>query len=221
MTIDIKKLMMLLLAVSSLVACSQKSEDREARAMDFALGVNGTSPTCSTGQEGIGHIYESGSASGIDGTAASFEQRVKGLISATADPQLFGVISGTGDGIQNGVTIEGRLRYDGSGGVLLDQSNMIITIKDSFVGQLDSAKKLIPAYPINFHAATAGSVNLQTREFTLQFKDAYGEITLNGVINTKVVTGTVSYQNYKNVTGAPPSAGVLGAFSIATCGWVN
>jgi hypothetical protein len=119
------------------------------------------------------------------------------------------------------VTIEGRLRYDGNGNVLLDQSNLKIMITDSFVGQLDSGKKPVQPYPINFNAATAGTMNLQTKAFTLLFKDAYGEINLNGIIDAKTVTGTLSYQNYVNATGGQVAASVLGAFSIPTCGWIN
>ncbi|MGZ3798060.1 MAG: hypothetical protein ACXVB1_16940 [Pseudobdellovibrionaceae bacterium] len=207
----IKKYIMVLLALAGLVACSNKSDYRAARTADPGLETAGI-PTCSAGQQSVGRIYENGSNSG----ASSFEEQVKALLSATVDPKFFGTISGS-----NGVTLEGRLRYDGSGHVLLDQSNMKILIHDSMVGQLDSNQQVIPAYPINFNTAAAGSVNLQTKEFTLQFKDAYGEINLSGVIGSVNVTGTISYQNYANVTGGQNAAGVLGDFSIPTCGWIN
>jgi hypothetical protein len=201
------------------VACSKKSDNREARAPEVGLGVPGNTPTCTAGQQAVGRIYESGNTA--SNSSLTFEQRVKGLLSATVDPQFFGTISGSGNDAQNGVTIEGRLRYDANGTVLLDQSNVKIMIYDSFVGQLDSQQQVIQAYPINFNAAAAGTMNLQTKVFMLKFKDEFGEITLNGTVNAANVSGTISYQNDKNVTGGSLSAGFLGEFSIATCGWIN
>ncbi len=217
MTINIKKLTVIFFAVSVLASCAKKSEDRTARGSGPALGVAGNTSTCGTGQQSVGRIYE---ANNIDSTS-TFEQRVKGLISATVDPQYFGTISGNGNDAQSGVTIEGRLRYDGNGSVLLDQSNLKITIYDSYVGQKDSSGNAVQAYPINFNTASAGTMNLQTKVFTLQFKDTYGEVTLNGTVNASTVTGTVSYQNYTSYKGGQAAAGNLGTFTIATCGLVN
>lgn len=210
-----KKITMILVATFSLVACSKKSEDRSARQTGAAVGVTGNSPTCSTAQQAVGRVYDASNS------VSSFEQRVKGLLSATVDPQFFGTISGNGNDAQNGVTIEGRLRYDGSGNILLDQTNLKLTIYDSFVGQKDSSGNIIAAYPIQFNTATGGSVNLQTKTFTIQFRDNYGEVVLTGNINASTVTGTITYQNFVSFNGTQPSGGALGAFSIATCGWIN
>jgi hypothetical protein len=212
-----KKIMMILLAVSSLAACSNKNDNRTTRDPGLNVGTAGAPTTCDANQQAVGRIYDAGTA----GTVYSFEQRVKGLISASVDPEEFGIISSNSNVAQNGVTIEGHLFYDGNGNVLLDQSKLKITVSDSFVGQKNSDGKIIEAYPINFNSAVAGTMNLQTKAFMLQFKDAYGDITLNGVINAATVTGTVSYQNYTSYDGGQASAGVLGTFSIATCGWVN
>lgn len=223
METSVRKIILVLLAVLSVSACSKKSDSRQARdpGVGTGLGVPPvTTSACNAGQQTTGRIYEDASNPLIN-TSLSFEERVKGLLSAKEDPQFFGTISGNGNDPQNGVTLEGRLRYDGHGAVLLDQSSVNIVIHDSLVGQLDSQNIPIKAYPIYFSAASSGTVNLQTNTFTLQFKDAYGEITLDGTIASTTVTGTISYRNYQNATGGALAAGVLGAFSIATCAWIN
>lgn len=209
---------MILIAASSLAACAKKSGNNLAgRGAGTAVGVAGNAPTCTNVQQSSGRVYENNAT----GSAYTFEQRVKGLIAATVDPQYFGTISGDPNEAQSGVTLEGRLRYDASGKVLLDQTNLKLTVYDSFVGQKDSSGTTIQPFPINFNAASAGTMNLATKQFTLQFKDSYGEVNLTGVVNGATVTGTISYQNYTNYNGSQGSGSILGAFTIATCGWIQ
>lgn len=218
MATNIKKIMMILIAVSTVMACSKKDGNQlPGRGGVGVLGVSGNTPTCATTQQAVGRVYENNSS----GSSYTFEQRVKGLIAATVDPQYFGTISGSANDAQSGVTMEGRLRYDGNGTVLLDQTNLRLTIYDSLVGQLDSSGKTIEPFTINFNTATSGTVNLATKQFTILFADDVGEVTVTGSINNSTVNGTISYKNYKNFNSAQGSSAVLGAFTIATCGWIN
>lgn len=217
MSTQLMKMVMSFVVLVTLAACSKGASERSARATDGNLGATGNTSTCSSAAQAVGRVYDGGVASG-----GTFEQRVKGLLSATVDPQYFGTISGDGNDPSTGVTIEGRLRYDGAGNVLMNQTNLKLVVTDSFVGQKDSTGAVIPAYPMNFAAASSGTVNVAAKTFTIVFKDSYGEITLNGSFNTSMVTGTISFANSTTVlAGGTPASGTLGAFQIATCGWIN
>ncbi|WP_413287549.1 hypothetical protein [Bdellovibrio sp. HCB337] len=222
MTSKFLKLMMIVVTASSLVACSKKASENNLSGRGVnnggIVGGSGNAPNCSTSQQSIGRVFESNAS----GSGYTFEQRAKGLLSATVDPQFFGTINGSQNNTsQSGITLEGRLRYDTNGNVILDQTNMKLLIYDSFVGQTDSSGKTIQPYPINFFAATAGTMNLATKQFTVQFKDSDGDITITGTVNGATVTGSISYQNFKSYNGSTPAAGVLGAFSIPTCAWIQ
>lgn len=215
MASKLTKLILILVAVSGLAACAQKTNSSILSGRGRgAAAVPNNSQSCSSSQQSVGRVYDNGTAGG------TFEQRTKGLLSAILNPNLFGTISGSTSG-QTGVTIEGHLRYDSSGNVILEQTSMKLMIYDSYVGQLDQAGQTIDAYPINFSKASSGTMNLATKQFTIQFKDQYGEITVTGVVGGSTVTGSISYQNYTSYSGGAAASGVLGAFSIATCGWVQ
>lgn len=217
----LKNTLMMLLVLSSLVACAKKEGGRAARTSGANTGVGaspfgGATGNCAPNGQSVGRVYDDGTASGY-----SFEQRVKGLISALVNPEYFGAISGDPNAGANGVTIEGHLSYDANGNVLLDQTHLMLLVYDSYVGQKDSDGKLVEAYPIKFPKAAAGSVNLQTKAFTVQFKDSYGEMTVTGSLQSNLVTGHLTYQNSTSFDGGAPSAGALGAFTIPTCAWIN
>jgi len=219
MKTNIRKIMTILIAVAALSACSKK-ENSGITARDGvagALAVETNVPTCAPTQQSVGRVYENNAS----GSSYTFEQRAKGLIAATVDPQNFGTISGDPNDAQNGITIEGRLRYDANGAVILDQTNMRLMVYDSYVGQKDSSGTPIQPYPINFNAATSGTVNVSTKQFTVLFKDSYGEVTVTGTINNSTVVGTISYANTTNFNGGQGSSAVLGGFTINTCAWVN
>lgn len=216
MTSPMKKIMMILVAMTALVACSKSNDSRPARANgNVGVSGGGSSSTCTTAGQATGRVYDNG----VSGT--SFEQRVKGLLSASVDPQYFGTISGNGNDAQTGVTIEGRLRYDSNGNILLDQTNLKLIVTDSYVGQKDSNGATIQAYPIQFSTASSGNMNLSTKTFTVLFKDSYGEVTVTGTVNGSVVSGSISYNNYVSYDNSTPASGSLGAYQIATCGLIH
>jgi hypothetical protein len=218
MKTQIRKIMTILVAVAALSACSKKEDSGvTARAGVGALGVNSNVSTCTSTQQSIGRVYENNAS----GSSYSFEQRAKGLLSATLNPEVFGTISGNPNEAQSGVTIEGRLRYDANGAVILEQSNLRLTIYDSYVGQKDSSGAAIQPYPINFNAASSGTVNVSTKQFTVLFKDTYGEVTVTGTVNNSTVVGSISYTNYSSYNGGQGASAVLGGFTINTCAWIN
>jgi hypothetical protein len=218
MKTNIRKIMTILVAVAALSACSKKDDSGvTARAGVNALGVDSNVSTCGSTQQAVGRVYENNAS----GSSYTFEQRAKGLISATVDPQNFGSISGNPNDAQSGVTIEGRLRYDANGAVILDQSNLRLMVYDSYVGQKDSAGATIQPYPINFNAATSGTVNVSTKQFTVLFKDSYGEVTVTGTINNSTVVGSISYTNYSSYNGGQGVSAVLGGFTINACALIN
>jgi len=58
----------------------------------------------------------------------------------------------------------------------------------------------------------------------ITFYDSYGEITLNGFLNSAGSTfdGSISYDNNVNFDGSTPgAAGTLGSFSIPVCSFFS
>lgn len=216
MRISAQKIVLALLVVFSLSACNQKKSGGSGRLNPGQAGPLNTAQ-CSSADQAIGRVFESS----VAGSNVPFEQRVKGLLAATVNPQYFGTISGNGQSAQNGVTLEGRLQYNPqSGAVVLEQTNLRLTIYDSFVGQADEGGSPIQPYVINFETATSGTVNVATNQFTLQFGDQYGSVSVTGQMAGTTVTGTISYQNTTNFDGSAGYGGTLGDFSISTCGWL-
>lgn len=215
MTGPFKKITMILVAMTALVACAKGNDSRSGRTNNNVGVSGGTSTTCGTNTQSVGRVYDN------DASGTSFEQRVKGLLSALVDPQYFGTISGNANDAQTGVTIEGRLRYDSNGNILLEQSHLKLMVTDSYVGQKDSNGATIQAYPIQFSAASSGNMNLATKTFTLLFKDRYGEVTVTGTVDGSTVRGSISYNNNTSYNNSTPASGLLGAFQIATCAWIN
>ncbi len=198
----------------TLAACSSgKTTSVGARS---AQGVTGTGVVSGVScKSHSGRIYSSANAQG-----ATFEQRIKGLVSATVDPAYFGAVDGSVSATQTCVAIEGRLSHDSAGVVNLSQSTLKITIYDSMVGTNNSNNEIIEPYVIQFTSAAEGSVNVSTKSFLLQFKDEYGEVNLTGNFSQATTTGTVSYQNYTSFDSNSPAASALGDFVMPTASFV-
>jgi len=216
LTKKLMQLMVLGVALVSLSACSKGMEYRASRTAD-GVNSNGndTNNSCSSSTQATARVYDSGSASGT-----TFEQRVKGLLSALVDPQYFGTISGDANSTQTGVTIEGRIRYDSAGKIQTSQSSLKLVVTDSFVGQKDGEGKTVTAYPIQFNSASSGEVH-SDRTFSAVFKDTLGEITVTGTLGGSTVTGKISYVNYTSFDGSAGASGDLGSFTLPTCAWSN
>ncbi|MBS1970290.1 MAG: hypothetical protein JSU04_08275 [Bdellovibrionales bacterium] len=214
---QLMKIMLSVVVFGTMVACSQNTDLRSARATGIATGVTGSgSSSCGTTTQTTGRIYDGGGTSSY-----TFEQRVKGLLSSSIDPSYFGTISGSSSSTSTGVSMEGHIAFDSSGNLNISQTNLKLTVTDSYVGQTDSTGAVVQAYPINFSSASSGTVNLSAKTFSVVFKDNYGEITVTGSFSSSMATGTVSYANYQTaVAGNYPSSGTLGSFQISTCSFV-
>jgi len=214
----IQKLLVLLLALVCLSACSQQNFATQSGRSTANAIVNNTNTmsgtTCSTA---IGRVYDSSSVS----SSQTFEQRVKALLSASANPTSFGTIDGSQTATQTCVMMEGRLNYDSSGNVNASLSTLKLTIYDSYVGQKDTSGNTITPSVITFSSASSGQVDVNGKSFTLKFSDSYGEIDLTGNFAQTTTTGTMSFQNTTSFDQSASSSGVLGAFSIGTSAFVH
>ena len=96
---QLMKIMLSVVVFGTMVACSQNTDLRSARATGIATGVTGSgSSSCGTTTQTTGRIYDGGGTSSY-----TFEQRVKGLLSSSIDPSYFGTISGSSSSTSTGV----------------------------------------------------------------------------------------------------------------------
>lgn len=214
------KIMILGLGLLTLVGCKppSKSGVRSYTATtrsDVVAGNGVIQNNCQAGQSSLGAIYDSTGYS--NGSTQSFEERVKLFLSATVVSSEIGTIS-NGYNDSTGVRFQGAIKLDSTGRVVLNQSKIAIKVYDSFVAQ-DSS---ISPIPVNINAASSGQFNLQTGVGYVVFKDQYGEIRLEGKIDSQYFSGNVSYTNLQTVNeGASAAAGYLGQFYIASCGMIQ
>ena len=204
-----KNFAVLVLVLAGLAACAPaKNPATSARpGVGTELVPSGGSSVISC-HGNAGRIYDAG------GTAASFESRVKALLSATATSSLFGTIDGSASSSQTCVGLEGHLALDASGNISAATSRMKISVYDSL-----AANGAEEAYVINFAKATSASVN--GNSYVLQFADDYGVIQFTIDLARGTSTGTVTFQNYKHVDNATPASGNLGTFAIPTASFAN
>lgn len=148
-----------------------------------------------------------------------FESQVKGFVSATLDPQSLGSISGDINA-PTGIDFNGSFQFDAQGKLVPSSSSASIKIVDSFVGQVYEGQVIAP-YVVEFTSAQEGTINRTTRQFTVKFKDNYGEIVFQGQYNNQTAEGTVTYTNYSAVSGYQPSSGALGSFRSYTCALIK
>lgn len=208
----------LLAALSFLVGCKPATKQgvRVASSVirsDVNTGSNVYTNNCNLSQNNVyGAFYD-------EQSPFNFQDKVKDFLSASTNPEAVGNISGYPTE-NTGVRFQLKLKLNSNGSVNLSQSKISILVYDSYVGQYSSSGDLNQPIPVNISAASAGQFNLGTGYVV--FKDQYGEIRLDGTYNSYDFKGRVSYKNYVTViSGASPSAGVLGQFYIATCGSVQ
>lgn len=210
----IKKTALIFALLALFVGCSKGGSKDSTRFKN--LTASGTANSaCNSALKPVGQIFNDPSSTS-DG---SFEQSVKGLLSALINPQEFGTISGDVNNSQTGVSFEGKIRYGSDGTLLLEQTNLKISVRDSFVGQKDVSGQIINPYVINFGNATSGTVNIPDQSFSVLFKDSYGEVLLQGKVVNQLATGSLSYRNFVHYDGGTPASGELGRFQISACGW--
>ncbi|MNK01205.1 hypothetical protein D3C87_190000 [compost metagenome] len=180
-------------------------------------GGGGGAPTqipssCSNSVSPVGKIYDP------QYQYRDFRPTVVSFVSATLEQQYVGQISGDMYA-KTGIDFQAKVRFDDNGEVIADQSQILISIFDSFVNTVDpQSQQLMQAYRIFFGKASGGQMS-NNGQYTVKFQDEYGEVTLTGSYSSsQYSTGTVSFANYTNVNGGQPTSGQLGSFTIRTCG---
>lgn len=207
-----------LLFALSMSACAKKDGSSGVRIAGRGTGTGVTqnnvaaNNTCTNANMTMGKIFD-------PMASPQFEQQVKGFVSATLDPQGLGSISGNIND-KTGIDFTGTFKFDAQGNLVKESSSLLIKIFDSYVGQVYEGQT-ISAYVVEFVAGTEGNINRTTRQFTVKFKDTYGEITLQGRYDNQTVEGQVTYQNYVSAVGGQPAQGTLGTFRAYTCALIK
>lgn len=223
------KNILLLIPLLMFASCDPKKSTVRANVQSANVGVNiagdfNLSNQCPQGMSGIGSIWDGGTtAASLYTTSGTFEDRVKALLSAAVASSDIGQISGL-EGDSTGVRFEGVIKLDPSGNVIGANSKMKISIFDSFVGQTDSNG--VKGEPIKIDFITGksqitGQINMQTGQGYFSLSDSYGEIRFDGRLDAQLFSGTVKFQNSKNVNGGSPASGTLGQFKVARCGLIQ
>lgn len=213
-----KMLGVLLLAVLSLSACAKKDGSairvagRGAATGGVSQGGTTTAPNGSCNTSTAGKIFDPYAAS-------TFEQQVKSFVSATLDPQNLGSISGNIYD-KTGIDLFATFRFDSTGNIVADSSNVTIKIFDSYAKQVYNGQVIEP-YVVQFNAASEGMIDRNTRQFQVKFRDGYGEIIFQGSYDNSIAQGTVYYQNYTAVSGYSPASGTLGSFRLYSCSLIT
>lgn len=201
-----------LVALSTVACANSNGEVRIARSS--ALAANGTQSTspgaaCGSAAGVVGRVFDDASMSSY----GSFETRVKSLISADYDPQYIGTVVGVNGPSATCVTLEGGVKFDSSGQLVLDQTTLRMKVYDSLTGTLDTSGQPAGAYPIEFAAASEGRKE-SSGSFYAVFSDKLGSVTLRGQISNAQITGTIEYANLQSYNGGVGASGVLGKFAI-------
>ncbi|KYG65391.1 hypothetical protein AZI87_12650 [Bdellovibrio bacteriovorus] len=205
----------LVLVALSLSACAKKesSATRVAgRSNTPAVTQPNAVNSCGNASMNVGKIYDYYNS-------GSFESQVKSFISATLDPQTLGTISGNIND-KTGIDFFGAFKFDSSGNLVAGSSTVLIKIFDSYAGQSYNGQVIQP-YQVEFSAAASGTINRNTRQFTVKFSDSYGDIVFQGQYDGTLAQGNVTYQNRTAVNGYSPASGTLGQFKAYTCALIQ
>lgn len=222
------KKILLLIPLLVFVGCDPKKSTVKAN-VQAASGISiagdfNLSNQCPQGMSGIGSIWDAGpTTASLYTTAGTFEDRVKALLSATVAANDIGQISGL-EGDATGLRFQGVVKLDAAGNVVAANSKLLISIYDSFVGQPDSTGAKGEPIKLEFIAGKSqisGQINMQTGLGFLSFSDTYGEVRFEGRLDAQLFTGTVKFQNSRNVNGGTPASGTLGQFKVARCGIIQ
>lgn len=202
-------------------SCNKKNTNRGVNTRLNELGGTLNSGlTCVNGNSNVGTIYDSNGGFSLNGTA-SFEDRVKALLSATINPSEIGTIS-AGQTDSTGVRFQGVIKIQSNGQLDLAATKIKILVYDSYVlnSQFAADGKKFEAIPIEFTSAAGGTFDSTGSGYVL-FKDAYGEIRFDGKYDQQYFQGTVSFKNTQSVLGGTAAQGTLGQFYVARCGIIQ
>ena len=207
-----KKLTLLLITLFVAVGCTPKKSSVKANVATISGVTVGTQCTNFNSNSNIGTIYDQ--AGSFD-----FENRVKGLLSATTNPAEIGNISPNQADTSTGVRFTGRVKLDANGNVVGAQSKITITVYDSVLLYDPTAKPIV----IDLDPAAGKGVQITGQFETssgngfISIRDNFGEIRFQGMIDAQRFSGTVSFANSVNVMGGQPASGNLGQFYIQRC----
>lgn len=139
----------------------------------------------------------------------SFTEAIRGLVSASMDPQELGHVSNYGD-----VALIGYIDMNQQGTINPSNSRLRIEIWDDYA-RAGSASEIA----LQFNALS--TYNYNGNQITLVFQDAFGEITVYGQFNNQSdFYGTVSYRNKQSYAGGTNYAsGTIGSFQVPYCGF--
>lgn len=137
-----------------------------------------------------------------------FTEAIKGLVSASMDPQELGYVSNYGD-----VALIGYIDMDQQGTINQTNSRLRIEIWDDYA-RSGSASEIA----LQFNSLSTYSYN--GNQMTLVFQDAYGQITVTGQFTQSDFYGTVSFKNSQSFAGsASYASGTIGSFQVPYCGF--
>lgn len=198
-----------------LAACAQTSDRTTVGRSSGAPANNNLTASattaCGAAAGAVGRVFDDSSSS----SSTSFEERVRGLISADYDPSSIGSISSTNAPSATCVTLQGTLRFDSAGNLAAGESNLALAVYDSNSTQLDVSGKVAGPFPINFKSAKIGNLN-RDQAFTVTFEDPLGTLVMSGSIVQGQARGIIQYANLQSFNGGAGAQGLLGAFAINT-----
>lgn len=211
----LKTVLLLSLVMSFAVACGKKDKkDSQVAAARVARdGAGG-------GSVNLPQQSFAGSAAGFieaqSQYAVQFEKAIKDFASATVAPEAIGSIS-----TSRAVILRGSIRV-GAGGMVDPSSKIMIEINDNLVGTTEDGQTLESIKVVLPLDSSQQSV-VQNGQATLNFRDQYGSVTLQGSWDNQWFSGTASFRNFTVYQGAPqgftPREGTMGFFYVQTCGF--
>ncbi|MBC7466694.1 MAG: hypothetical protein H7256_11945 [Bdellovibrio sp.] len=206
--------LLILIPILFLVACNPAADKSASvvRSNTTSVGGLNTAVTCANGTSAVGQIYDT------TATAASFEARVKALLSATISSSEVGTISATASN-NTGVIFNGAIKLDASGNIVAASSSMSIKVYDSYT--LSGSDPIALEFASSKSSQISGQFSTSTGVGYVSFSDNYGIVRFDGTLNAQTFSGVVRFQNTANVDGGAAQSGTLGQFTVARCGIIQ
>lgn len=207
-----KMMILLMLGLVFLGACEKKkSKSSPARAARGAVAQPfQTQPPNNQQPLNPGQGYNTGSEWVYlqSNDTYGFTEAIRGLVSASMDPQELGYVSNYGD-----VALIGYIDMDQQGTINQNNSRLRIEIWDDYA-RSGSASEIA----LQFN--NLSTYNYNGNQMTLVFQDAFGQITITGQFTQSDFYGTVSFRNSQSFNGSTSyAAGTIGSFQVPYCGF--
>lgn len=214
------KKLTLLIVLALMAGCNPKKNSVKSSTTATISGVQVGTQCTGTANASYGTIYDS------TNTSYDFNNRVKALLSVNIQPTDVGFVS-SGQADLTGVRFTGTVKLDANGAVLSDQSKVMISVYDSvwlnnrYTNPNEQEIRLDFDPKAGRGATITGQFDPSSGSGTLILQDSYGEIRFNGTIDAQRMSGTIAFQNSKNVTGGAALSGTLGQFYIERCAFLQ